>query len=245
MFPRKRMSDNVGVPTRSNAGDAVFAGLSLELSSTVDRVVGELRRALFAGELDPGVPLREIALSEALGVSRSTIREALGVLVGEGLATREPHRGVRVTDLDPEAIRDVSKARRVLESAGVASWATATEADRDGVRRALAAFDEVAQDSHSVADMTAAHLGIHRALVALTGSRRLLGATDALNAEIRLVLARVDRVRQNGEQQVHSHAHLVELLESAAVEEVQAELQRHLDDAEESMLAAEHGIIDP
>ena len=86
-----------------------FGTLSLEHSSTVDRVAEELRRALFDGEVESGTPLREVALAESLGVSRSTIREALGVLVAEGLATREPNRGVHVTEPDPDSVRDVCR----------------------------------------------------------------------------------------------------------------------------------------
>ena len=73
-----------------------FGTLHLEHSSTVDRVADELRRAVFEGELESGTPLREVALAESLGVSRPTLREALALLVAEGLATREPNRGVSV-----------------------------------------------------------------------------------------------------------------------------------------------------
>ena len=45
-----------------------FETLNLAHSSTVDRVAEELRRALFEGELDPGTPLREVALADSLGV---------------------------------------------------------------------------------------------------------------------------------------------------------------------------------
>ena len=68
----------------------------MEHSSTVDRTVAELRRAIFDGELESGIPLREVALAETLRVSRPTVREALGMLVAEGLAVREPHRGERL-----------------------------------------------------------------------------------------------------------------------------------------------------
>ena len=76
----------------------------LEHASTVDRVAEELRRAVFDGELESGTPLREVALAESLGVSRPTVREALTVLVAEGLATREPNRGVAVATPDPESV---------------------------------------------------------------------------------------------------------------------------------------------
>src|SRR6188472_1625963 len=111
-----------------------FGSLSLEHSSTVDRVAEELRRAVFEGELESGTPLREVALAESLGVSRPTLREALAMLVAEGLAAREPHRGVSVASPDPESVRDVSTVRTVLETAGVRNWPHATEEAREAVR---------------------------------------------------------------------------------------------------------------
>jgi len=134
--------------------ESPFASLSLEHSSTVDRVAEELHRALFDGDIEPGTPLREIALADAMGVSRSTIREALGVLVAEGLATRAPNRGVFVTELDPEAVRDVGRARAVVEVAGVRRWAEASEGARDGVRRALADFQAAATSQATPSELT-------------------------------------------------------------------------------------------
>lgn len=215
-----------------------FETLSLEHSSTVDRVADELRRALFDGEVEPGTPLRELALAEAMGVSRSTIREALGILVAEGLATREPNRGVHVTELDPVAVHDVSVARAVLEIAGVQRWAQAEEGSREACRAALATFATVARSSPSPAELTAAHLAIHRAFVGLTGSARLVALAESLTAEIRLALAKVDRIRQNSGAQVHSHETLLRLLDAGRTDAAVAELAQHLQDAEASMLTA-------
>jgi len=221
---------------------STFETLSLEHTTTVDRVAEELRRALFDGEVDAGTPLREVALAEAMGVSRSTVREALGMLVAEGLATREPNRGVRVTELDPDAVRDVCRARAVLEVAGARSWTQAAEEDREACRAAHASFADVAAavaaGTAPAAELTAAHLAIHRSLVALTGSSRLVALAESLTAEIRLALAKVDRIRGNARSQVHSHEALLDLLEGGEVEEAVTELDRHLADAEESMLRA-------
>ncbi len=217
-----------------------FGSLSLEHSSTVDRVVDELRRALFDGEVEAGTPLRELALAEAMGVSRSTIREALAVLVAEGLATREPNRGVHVTALDPESVHDVSVSRAVVEVAGVRRWAAAGEEARDAVRRALVDFTVAAQSGASPAELTAAHLAIHRAFAALTESPRLVALADSLTAEIRLGLAKVDRIRRNAHDQVASHRALLSLLERGDVEAAATELEEHLAHAETSMLAALH-----
>ena len=234
------LSDNrdMAVPPPSSPFDT----LSLEHSSTVDRVVEELHRALFEGELEPGTPLRELALAEAMGVARSTVREALGTLVAEGLATREPNRGVHVTALDPASVHDVCVARSVLEVAGVRRWPEASEEARQAVRDALAEFEAVAsaEGGPAAAALTAAHLAVHRSFVGLTESARLVALADVLSAEIRLGLAKVDRFRRNAADQVHSHAGLLELLERGEVEAAAAELEHHLEDAESSMLQALH-----
>jgi DNA-binding GntR family transcriptional regulator len=221
-------------------GESPFSTLSLEHSSTVDRVAEELHRALFDGEVQPGTPLREIALADAMGVSRSTIREALGVLVAEGLATRAPNRGVFVTELDPDAVRDVGRARAVVEVAGVRRWAQAGEEARDAVRRALEDFEAIATSPATPAELTAAHLAIHRAFAGLTESPRLIALADALYAEVRLGLAKVDRIRRNASEQVASHGSLLTLLESGDVDTAARRLEEHLQHAEESMLEALH-----
>jgi DNA-binding GntR family transcriptional regulator len=237
----KKLSDNRCVMNDTPQPATVpapFANLSLEPVSTVDRVVEELRRSLFEGEVEPGTPLRELALAEALGVSRSTVREALGVLVAEGLADRVPNKGTQVRRLDPDQVRDVCQARAVIETAGVRRWNEAGELQREEVRRALQEFDELTHTDYTRAEFTAAHLAIHRALSALTGSERLLAVTDSLHDEVRLALAHVDRARGNAVEQVHSHADLLALLEKHDLEAAAAELAAHLGGAEESMLEA-------
>src|SRR3954462_10677151 len=134
-----------------------YGGLSLEHSSTVERVADELRRAVFEGEIESGTPLREVALAESLGVSRPTVREALALLVAEGLATREPNRGVSVSSPDPESVRDVSNARTVLETAGVRNWSNATEEAREGVRRALADYEQAVAHDASYQELNQRH----------------------------------------------------------------------------------------
>ncbi len=215
-----------------------YAGLQMDRSSTVDRVADALRSALFAGQFEPGTPLREQQLAAVLGVARSTIREAMAMLVTEGLAVREPNKGVSVAMLQPAAARDICKARFVLESAGIRAWAGAGDEARERVRTALKEFTAVATDGADPLAMSTTHLAIHRSLVALTGSERLIATADAILGEARLALARVDRLRQDARQQVTSHRRLVRLIERGEPDEAVAELRRHLAGAGESLLEA-------
>jgi DNA-binding GntR family transcriptional regulator len=223
----------------------MFSDLQLEHSSTVDRAVEEIRRALFAGRLAPGTALREVALSEAMGVGRSTIREALTVLVSEGVAVRVPNKGVAVKELTAADVHDVSLARAALESAGVRRWAQAADDDRRSVRTALETYARVAAETSDPAAITEAHLRIHGALVGLTGSRRLVAAADSLSAEIRLGLAHLDRIRANVSDQVAEHGRLVDLVERGDTSAALDALRRHLSVAEASLMhATGHGTIE-
>jgi DNA-binding transcriptional regulator YhcF (GntR family) len=75
-----------------------------------------LRDQIESGELGPGEPLpSELRLAQEYGISRTTVRQAIGQLRTEGLVTVERPRGtfVRV----PEPVQVVPLARGELASA--------------------------------------------------------------------------------------------------------------------------------
>lgn len=218
--------------------DTAFGTLHVEHSSTVDRVVEELRRAVFDGELESGTPLREVALAASLGVSRPTVREALTVLVAEGLATREPHRGVSVASPEAESVHDVCCARLVLEGAGIRAWREATEEQRTLVRSSLAAYIGAIRSEASYQELNERHLDFHVSLVGLTGSPRLVAMQENLVLELKLALAQVDRLRRNAHDQADTHAALVRLLEGDELDAAHEFLVQHLVDAERDIVEA-------
>jgi DNA-binding GntR family transcriptional regulator len=197
----------------------------IDRSSTTDRVAGALRDMVFAGELSPGEPLREVSLAEGFGVARSTVREALQALAGEGLVTRFPHRGVVVTQLSEDDIAEIFGARLVLESAGVRAGAAG--ADLGAVAAALSTYADAARADDPVV-ATHAHLEFHTSLVALLGNPRLVAGADVLTADLRLALASVERARRNARAQVADHRRLLTLMRSGDESAALAELERHL-----------------
>ena len=197
----------------------------IDRSSTTDRVAAALRDMLFAGELSPGEPLREVTLAEGFGVARSTVRESLQVLAAEGLVTRYPNRGVVVTELSEHDIAEIFEARLVLESAGVRAGAAG--ADLTTVTQALSTYAAAAQDGDQVV-ATHAHLEFHTSLVALLGNARLVSSADVLTGDLRLALASVERARGNARSQVADHRRLLTLMRAGDEAAALTELQRHL-----------------
>lgn len=79
---------------------------------TADRI----RDAIVAGELALGSKLSEQRLADALGVSRSPVRDALAALQTEGLVNIERNRGTFVFTPDPNEVDDLCEYRAVLET---------------------------------------------------------------------------------------------------------------------------------
>ena len=82
-------------------------------------VYDELRRGLLLGEYPLIERLAEVSLAEALGASRTPVREALMRLEAEGLVLRRPQGGFYPRSPNLAGIRDLYELRRILELAAL------------------------------------------------------------------------------------------------------------------------------
>lgn len=90
-------------------------------------VAEPLRQRIIEGTIPLGQPLSENQLAAEFGVSRTPVREALRILMEEGLIEMLPGRKLRVTLPDPTDIREIYDMRWVLESEALRRLATNAE----------------------------------------------------------------------------------------------------------------------
>lgn len=141
---------------------------------TSEGIAHVIRKAILAGILIPGQPLRERQLAEELGVSRTPIREAFFILQGEGLVDLAPSRYARVRHVSSNDIAQIYSLRRVLES-----YAVRCAAEHQDIAKLNQAADALAVQlrigsSGSAVDQAQADLAFHEALAAAAGSQLLL-----------------------------------------------------------------------
>jgi len=86
-----------------------------ERRALVDKLAATLQARMLAGELVSGTRLRQAALADEFGVSRTPIREALRKLQASGLVELIPHRGALVRAPTAREIRDAYEVRAELE----------------------------------------------------------------------------------------------------------------------------------
>ncbi|MCB2001946.1 MAG: GntR family transcriptional regulator, partial [Rhodoferax sp.] len=80
---------------------------STALQSIGAHLASVLRERIVTGVYAPGEWIRESLLAQEFGYSNGPIREALQLLVGEGLLVRATWRGVRVVELSGREIVEI------------------------------------------------------------------------------------------------------------------------------------------
>ncbi|MDE5747007.1 MAG: GntR family transcriptional regulator [Acetatifactor sp.] len=87
------------------------------------RVFHKLRDDILSGKYEENEELKEVAIGEELGVSRTPVREAFRQLELEGLIQIIPNKGAYVTGITEKDVKDIYMIRSLLEGL-CARWAT-------------------------------------------------------------------------------------------------------------------------
>ncbi|MBB4913264.1 GntR family transcriptional regulator [Streptosporangium saharense] len=193
--------------------------------SAVNALADALRGRVLSGEISPGTSLPEQELSALYGVARPTVREALAVLVHEGLLRRERHRSAQVVEVTVADLDDLMFVRRPLEDLMASTLAGRRVAEADAALGRMAALPAEAPWSEMVAE----HMALHQALVVAVGSPRLERLYGSLAAETRLGLVRLRAVYPDREVLVAEHRELLDAIGKGSPEEARRAVAAHLD----------------
>lgn len=192
-----------------------------------DVVYERLREALIDLTFKPGEPLREAALVERLGVSKTPIREALVRLERDGLVETAPYRGARARGYTEDDLRELFEVRELIECECIRRAARQSDPDvvksltrnvvdselalgRNDLRRAASLLDE-----------------FDDILFALLDNRMLLEVRERLSAHLR----RIGRFDANAERfrvSVEEHRGMLEAIENRRPAIAERLLRQHL-----------------
>jgi GntR family transcriptional repressor for pyruvate dehydrogenase complex len=208
-----------------------------------DEAILKIKGMILSGELKPGDRLPpENQLSEALGLSRSSLREAVKAL--ELIRVLDVRRGdgTYVTSLTPSLLLDAMsfvvdihqdasvlelfEVRRILEPAAAAlATPRVTAADVQHLRALLTQVD----GTTSVDDLVAHDIVFHRHICELSGNAYLTRLLDTLSGST--LRARVWRgLTEDGsvERTLTEHRAIVDALESGDAGLVSAQVTVHV-----------------
>ncbi len=78
-------------------------------------IADSVRERILAHQLPPGSPVDEVALARHYGVSRTPVREAIKVLVNEGLLSMTPYQGCCVAEIGREDLLELLDVIELLD----------------------------------------------------------------------------------------------------------------------------------
>lgn len=149
-------------------------------------VAGRLRDMIQSRVLSAGAWIDETRLTKELGISRTPLREALKVLVAEGLLRLEPRRGCFVNELSARDLDDIFPLMAMLE--GRCAFEAARKVNDDDLAR-LEPLHQQLQAHASGGDIDQYYTTnalIHVAVQSLADNRWLSDLIDGLRKVLNL-----------------------------------------------------------
>ena len=213
------------------------ASKPVEFVATTRRhqITNFLREQIIHGHLKPGEALREAEIASQLGVSRGPLREALRLLVSDGLVVEKPYSGITVATFSANDIADIHHVRAALESkAFELLWAGRDDGFRDEITRRHEALLYAIRHGEAD-DIVAAEMEFHRYAYERSGSPLLLAIWEQLERKIRLsVLMHLDAFSVTHGYEI-AHLKFFEAALGPNLDNMQSELRRHLAEGEENI----------
>lgn len=185
-----------------------------ELLHVKDNLAAYFREEIVSGRLVPGEKIVEIRWAKTLGISQTSVREALNILSAEGFVQKGSGRTAQVTELSDEDVVHSYELRAVLE--GYAARIVAEKC------ASIAPLEQVLEDMRSailcnnLRGFYERDLNFHIVMAELTGNPMLVQAVKRIVLPLfAFVVIRVQGARTGEDQWVRSleqHGRIIEAL---------------------------------
>jgi DNA-binding GntR family transcriptional regulator len=208
-------------------GDGVFSGRH-DRRKVTDWAYEEIRDAIIGLRLQPGDSLREAALAERLGVSKTPVREALGRLEKEGLVETTSFKGAVVSSYSREDLIELYELRELLEGAAAraaAEGSTADALDRLGAIVERSRVLRTAGDLDGLADL----LGeFDEVVYAQVKNSRIAALIANLRAHLSRIGKLTEQIPGRVEASVEEHAAIVDAIAARDADGAERLIRAHI-----------------
>ena len=201
------------------------------------RVFHKLRADILNGRYRDYEELREVAIGEELGVSRTPVREAFRQLELEGLIQIIPNKGAYVTGITEKDVKDIYMIRSLLEGL-CARWATEniTKEQMDEMEENVYLARFHAQKGH-VEQMTQLDGRFHEILYEACNSKILEHQLRDFHQYVMRMRRRALSNKDRGLKSNEEHEEIMEAIKAGDADKAEMLANRHMINAYEHMVA--------
>jgi DNA-binding GntR family transcriptional regulator len=199
-------------------------------ASLRDQAYAKLRQAIADADIYRSrdeIRLDEKELTEALGVSRTPVREAMTLLEQEGFLRTVPRRGIYIQRKTKKEIVDMIHMWAALESMA-ARLATQRASDGD-IARLRRMFDDFrdATPAEHIDEYSEANLAFHQAIIELSQSRILMDTMKNLFVHVRAIRRVTISQSDRASRSIVDHMRIIEALAQRDTERVESLVRQH------------------
>lgn len=174
----------------NSLADALTVHAAERAAPVREQVISTIRQAILEFRLQPGQRLVERELVEHLGVSRTTVREALRELASEGLVAVIPQRGAVVATPTADEAADLYAAREVLESLLVRRFCErATVESIADLKASITYYREISRNTTEIRDVLKAKDRFYAVLIDGARSPALQQILGSIQARVQVLRA--------------------------------------------------------
>jgi DNA-binding GntR family transcriptional regulator len=180
-----------------------------------DRAYVALKQAIMDADIygqKREIRLDERQLSQALGVSRTPVREAMTLLEQEGFLRSEPRRGVFIIRKTRREIIEMIEVSAALES--MAARLAATRATAPEIAELRRMFDDFvnANPEEHIDEYSDANLEFHQAIVRMSRSELIERMIENLFVHVRAIRRVTIGQAHRAERSIVDHMNIIEAL---------------------------------
>ncbi|WP_093085299.1 GntR family transcriptional regulator [Pseudonocardia oroxyli] len=187
-----------------------------------------VRRAMVAGEVQPGQIFSASALAQRLGVSNSPVRDAMMELVHGGIMEVVPNRGFRMVVFDEHDLAEVYQLRRMLEVPAMGMLArTGVGGSESALRESVELCAQAARAGDS-SEFLVHDRAFHLALLGLLGNGRLVTTVDRLRDQTRIAGMRILREQAALVRSAAEHGDLLDAIMARSPEDAERVMVEHM-----------------
>ncbi|MFD5931352.1 GntR family transcriptional regulator [Streptomyces sp. NPDC060333] len=196
--------------------------------TAADRVYRHVKQGVLDRRFEGGLLLTEGEVAEAVGVSRTPVREALLRLETEGLLKLYPKKGALVLPVSVQEIADVIETRLLVEEFTARKAVPAPPALLDRLAALIEEQRRHAAEGDLVALM-AADRGFHAEIVRHAGNQILCRLYDQLrDRQLRMGVALLHAHPKRVERTLVEHTEILDALRSGDADTTAAAVRAHV-----------------
>jgi len=190
-----------------------------------------IKNRIFSGEYQFGEPINMVTLAKEFGISNTPIREALSMLLAEGLVVTSMNSKFRVVELDSKMVDELNETTNILISGSYRSVYRNKKSDDlyERLSEALGKQKRLSKKKDQVAYIESA-IAFDRCFVEATENDRLVAIFNNL-ADLLFLAVRYEYEHETMavEENLKEHEDLMKAVQTNDKDLVLAELLKHYD----------------